>query len=440
MRRQAPDDGDLQPLRLRHNVTWVFVGQAVYLASQLGIVFVLSPTPEYVGQFALGLAIAGPVFFLLGLELPVLLSSDAERHYSFNEYLALSLTTAPLSVAIVLGVASIGNFEGAAATVIAGVAISKVVETTGFLLHGLFQQRERMDRVAKSLFLKGPLGLVALTITVEATNSVALGVLALTGVWAVVLIGYDIPTAVRMLRNPERESSSWSLIRPRGSLRRRGRLAWIALPLSAARGTAALGATIPRLLVERSLGTTQLGIFAAIASVNRILDLFSSAVGKSVVPRLARYHVEGKRGAFVGIVARVAAMAAALGALGVLAAALFGESILRLVFGEEYARGEVLTIVVLAGALNVLSKPLTSALIAVRYLRVRFVIIALSVAAIAITALMAVPDHGLVGAAWSLVAGAAVRSGGSAVVVGFAVRRRNTIESGGGEPRRASGS
>src|SRR5262245_17210531 len=53
----------LQPLSLRRNFSWSFAGNAVYAGCQWGMLMVMAKlgSPEVVGQFALGLAVTGPI-------------------------------------------------------------------------------------------------------------------------------------------------------------------------------------------------------------------------------------------------------------------------------------------------------------------------------------------------------------------------------------------
>ena len=70
----AISKGDITPavtarpvaLSLRANFSWTFVGNVVYAGCQWAMLVVLAKlgTPEMVGQFALGLAISGPVIML----------------------------------------------------------------------------------------------------------------------------------------------------------------------------------------------------------------------------------------------------------------------------------------------------------------------------------------------------------------------------------------
>ena len=53
-----------------------------------------------------------------------------------------------------------------------------------------------MERIAKSLMIRGPLSLMAITVGVYLTNSVFWGVMGLVVVWALVLLFYDLRSGI----------------------------------------------------------------------------------------------------------------------------------------------------------------------------------------------------------------------------------------------------
>src|ERR1039458_37013 len=85
------------------------------------------------------------------------------------------------------------------ALVIAAVGLAKCFESISDLLYGVFQRHERMDWIAKSMILKGPLSLAALGLAVYLSHSLLCGVLALALVWGLLLFGYDVRNCVRLL-------------------------------------------------------------------------------------------------------------------------------------------------------------------------------------------------------------------------------------------------
>ena len=202
-------------------------------------------SPEWVGQFALGLALTAPVIMLTNLQLRAIQATDARREYRFGHYLALRLATTALSLLVIAGIACGYRLE--TALVILAVGLAKAFESLSDVVYGLLQAHERMDRIAMSMMIKGPLSLVALGTMVYLTASIAWGALALAGVWGLLLIAYDIPNGIRLLDQGDNFRPCWDL----PAL---VRLAWLALPLGIVMMLISLNANIPRYFIEHYWG------------------------------------------------------------------------------------------------------------------------------------------------------------------------------------------
>src|SRR5208337_449737 len=279
------------PLSLRSNFSWTFAGNVVYAGCQWGMPIVLAKlgSPERVGQFALGRALTAPIIMLTNLQLRAIQATDARREYRFGHYLALRLATTALSLLVIAGIACAYRVE--TALVVLAVGLAKAFESLSDVVYGLLQAHERMDRIALSMMIKGPLSLLTMGAMVYFTESIVLGALALAGVWGLLLIAYDIPSGVRSLDRGD-------TLRPRWELPALARLAWLALPLGIVMMLVSLNANIPRHFIEHCFGERELGIFAALAYFMVAGNTVVSALGQSASPRLARYYGKGDGRAF----------------------------------------------------------------------------------------------------------------------------------------------
>jgi O-antigen/teichoic acid export membrane protein len=100
-------------LTLRANFSWTFVGNAVNAGSWFAMTIVLAKlgSPEHVGQFALGLAIAAPVFMFATLRLRDVQATDAKQEYVFGDYFALRIITTVLALLAVVVIVSVSGFQ-----------------------------------------------------------------------------------------------------------------------------------------------------------------------------------------------------------------------------------------------------------------------------------------------------------------------------------------
>jgi O-antigen/teichoic acid export membrane protein len=334
----------ISPLSLRDNFSWTFLGNLVYVICQWGMLSVLARlvSPEAVGQFALGLAIATPVFLLMNMQLRQLQATDARREYLFATYVHVRLATSMLGYLVIVGIVLWSGYDSATAAVILALGLARAVESLNDICYGLFQQHEQMNSVAHSMMARGVLALLALALVVLLTGSVFQGVLALAFVWAGILLGHDVRQSRRLLRHEPRKQPR----QPRHSSI--ARLIRTALPLGVVMLLGTLNTTIPRYFIDHYLGTAALGIFAAIAYLMVAGTTIIGAAGQAFAPRLAASYAAAQYTEFRRLSFWLIGGGALLGVAGVLVALVGGDVLLRLLYGAEYARRDVLVGMMLA--------------------------------------------------------------------------------------------
>ena len=388
-----------QPLPLRVNFAWTLAGNGVYAACQWGMAVALAKmgSPEMVGQFALGLAITAPIVLFAGLHLRAVQATDARQVYQFSDYLGLRLVTTFLALVVIAAIAW-GYSNGETRWTILLIGLAKAFEAISDIFYGLFQQRERMDWIARSMMIKGPLSLVALTVAVLVTQRVWTGSAALAIVWLVVLVLYDIPNGMRIL-GVDRPAE----LRPQWHPPTLLRLTRLAFPLGLTMMLISLNANIPRYFIEHHWGQRELGFFAAVAYLMVVGTTVVNALGQSASPRLAKYYASRSRQQFSYLLMRLIGIGLALGTAGILVSLAAGREILTLLYRPEYAQfNHVLVWVMAAAALSYVASFLGYAMTAARYFAVQPAIFGAVALVNALFCFILVPAYGLPGAAWAL--------------------------------------
>jgi O-antigen/teichoic acid export membrane protein len=412
------------PLRLslKANFSWTLAGNVFYAMSQWGMLVIIAKlgTPETVGKFSLGLAIVGPILEFANLRLRQIQATDAKREYLFGHYFALRLFTSFIALILITSLVAIVNYNLETRLVILAIGLAKISESVSDIFFGLFQIRERMDRIAKSMIIKGSLSLLALAVGMYLTHSIVWGALGMAIAWAVVLFTYDIHNgkwALKAISNPDDPSKAISSIRPTWDKNKLMQLVWLALPMGIATLLMSLNPNIPRYFIERQLGEAELGIFAAVAYFHRAGITIINALGESTSPRLAHYFYAGKTGDFRNLLLKLTGIGAILGLGGVLVAVIAGKELLTFFYRPEYARQDVFVIVMIASALAYVSTFLTYGLTVARYLRTQTVLYTISTVVLVIACFILIPNDGLLGAATALLISRAVHLIGCGLVV-----------------------
>jgi O-antigen/teichoic acid export membrane protein len=411
-------------LSLRANFSWTFVGNVVFAASQWGMLVVLTKlgSPEMVGQFALGLAIAVPIMSFATLKTRLVQATDAKREYEFGDYFGLRLITTSLALLVIAGIALLTDYQMETRLVILAVGVAKAFESISDVFYGLLQQRERMDRIAKSMMIRGPLALVALGAGTYFSGSAIGGVVGLAAASALVLVFYDVRSAALMLSGPDDlvpdESDPRAVVRPNWETRTLANLGWLSLPLGIVLALESLVTSVPRYFIAEHQGEYALGIFAPMAYVKRAGNIVAIALGLSASPRLAKYYAEGKDNAYRGLLFKLVGVGVLLGGAGVLVAVVLGREILTILYRPEYAEyQDVFVMLMVAAGIAYVATFLDYGMTAARYFRAQLPLFALVTAVTVLACLWLVPVHGLRGAAMAVIISSAVRAVGSLAIV-----------------------
>jgi O-antigen/teichoic acid export membrane protein len=417
------------PLTLRHNFSWNMMGNIIYTVCQWGMLVVLAKVgnPEMVGQFTLGFAIVAPIMLFTGLQLRSIQATDARNDFQFGDYLSLRVLGLSTALLTVVGLVLWLPFPPATRWIILAIAIAKIFESISEILHGFFQLCERMDRIARSLILKGPLSLFLLVLGVQLTGTVLGGVVGLVIAWGVVLWFHDLRVTrslMKFVQTPIVRShiGQTTKIVPTWRWESIGKLLVLSWPLGFVILLISLNVNVPRYFIESYQGDRDLGIFAAMAYLPIAGDMVINALGQSASPRLAQYYAVGDRQGFLRIVLFQLCIAAGMGAIGVAIAHVAGREILTLLYSREFAeQSHVFVLLIVAASLGYLSSLLGYSMTAIRRFRVQAPLFLAVVGTTAFLCYQWIPIHGLAGAVWALIVAAGLQLVMSAAVLTHAL-------------------
>lgn len=380
-------------LSLSRNISWTLAGNLVYAASQWGMIVLLARlgSPQTVGQYSLALAVSAPIYMALNLQLRGVQAIDAAQTYRFGDYLTLRLIMTV--VALIILTLIVQNYDPEVRLVIGLIGIAKAFESISDVLYGRMQARERMDIIARSTLIKGPLSLFALlTGFLLGGLSGAAGVLA--GSWLLLLLTYDLPNARRLSESRDLRLGGISIL---------WQLFKTAFPLGIVMGLISLSVNVPRYQIESSWGISSLGIFSALAYLMVALGVVIGAVGQASSPRLAKHFAAGESVAFWSLMRRLFVGGLGLGLAGVIGSMVFGRPILQLMYGPIYAQNLPLFVwLMTAAAFSYLASILGFGMTAARYFIEQVPLFGAMVALLWILCNWLVPEYGLVGAAWAI--------------------------------------
>jgi O-antigen/teichoic acid export membrane protein len=406
---------------LRSNFKWTFSGNVVYAVCQWGMLSVLAKqgSAGTVGQFALGLAIAAPVFMFANLQLRAVQATDTRREYRFSGYFTLRVLTTTLGLLAIAGIMPLLHYDSVTRIVVLLVALAKSIECVSDVIGGLLQLHERLDQVARSLMIRGSLSLLFFGATFLWTHSLIACTSAMCVAWLAVLIGYDFRCArAALLPGELYVEFDWRVAR---------RLIVLSLPLGLVMTLISLNTNIPRYLLQRFCGTAELGIFASLAYLMVALNLVVNALCQSATTRLSCLFSERQFNDYCRLLFRLSSFGAVVVLAGVPLSLLCGRTLLTILYRSQYGNyANVLAILVAASGISATAFFLTSGLNAARCFCTQLPIFAASTLTAVLGCLILIPRCGLNGAAIALLLSATAGLAGNLLVLNATLRSART--------------
>lgn len=389
---------------LKKDFAWTLTGNAVYSACQWAMVVILARlgSLDAVGDYGLAMAISAPVLLLGNFQLRSLLASDVEDQYPFSQYLRFrlwSLGWALLAVAIICAAARFSLWTG---MVVFLIAVAMAFELMGELYYGVMQKNDRMDRIARSLMMKGPASAVTFGVAMYLTHNVACAAGALAAARGAVWLLYD-----------RRLDPRWTTVQH--SSEGAGRKSMLPLlrtsvTLGLILMACSLNSNMPRYFIEGVLNHRELGVFSALVSLLGIGNMMMAAIGQSSFLRIARAHAFDNGSEFGLYLFQMIGVAAFAGCCAIAAAVIAGPWILALLFRPEYAAYARLFVwLMIAGGVGYITTALGNAMTAARCFTPQVALLAATAAATALSCRLLIPSYGLVGAAQACLIGNCVQ-------------------------------
>ena len=407
----------------------MFVGNAVYAACQWAMLVVLAKLgdPVMVGQFVLALAVTTPVMAFFMLQLRSVQATDARREYQFGDYLGLRLLTVVLAMVTVAGICLTSGYGQMTTMIILAAGASAAVDSVSDVIYGRLQQCERMDRIARSMIIRGAVSLIALAVAILATRNVLYGILAIAATRIVVLISYDLRSAATTLyrgvsgvRTGRRDHEC---LLPRWGVRKTLSLAKLSFPLGVVMMLIGLSNSIPRYFVEHYGGERCLGIFGALGYLGLVGSTAVAAIGQSATPQLAECYALGRRKPFLFLLLKLLGAGAGLGLLGVAVAVVAAPQVLAIFYGAEYAaHGSILVWIMLGAGIGYVAAFGGYAITAARYFQIQIPLFACVAVVTAAVCWWLVPTYGMLGAAISVLVAALTQLVGAGLILAHALR------------------
>jgi O-antigen/teichoic acid export membrane protein len=394
---------------VKRNVAWTSAGYAVYTLCQWIILLVVARLigVRGVGQLGFALAVCAPITLFTNLGLRIGQATDARSEFPFGIYWSVRILGSVAAYVLVVLLTLVLDQEADTERVVLLVGVTKFVEAQCDVFYGLFQRHERMDLMARSLIVRGVIGVVALTLACGLSGRLEFGLAAQAAAWLAVFLLLDLRHAVRIFGpagGASPDGGEHTAIRPSWSAGPILALCRRSLPLGFSGSLISLRQATPRLVVERLLGIEAVGLFTAMYYLLTAVVLFINAIGHTLSARLARLYARAEAAAFRRLLGRLALLGAVVGLTLFGLALLFGEAGIARLYGEQFrAAAGVLTLLMAAAGPRFAASLLQFGVVASRQFATHLVIQAIMFILAVFLNLALVAQYGLAGAGWAVI-------------------------------------
>ena len=147
---------------LSADFSWTFVGNVVYAAGQFAMLTLLTKLlrPEFVGQYALGLALIYPLMMLTNMQLRSVMNSAGVQRADFGNFLSLRLLMTTLALAIAFVITQVLHYGRELTQVVLMVGCAYGIETISDVFYARLQLHDRMAEIAKSMMIRALLSVL----------------------------------------------------------------------------------------------------------------------------------------------------------------------------------------------------------------------------------------------------------------------------------------
>ena len=381
-------------------------------------------SPVEVGRYGLALAVTTPIVITTNLQLRNLLATDTSNAIDVNDVFRLRVLTVGFDIGVVVAVLLACGYPRQVWAIVLALLAAKEAESFSDACYGVFLRHGDTRQMVKSLTSRAVAALAVLVAALVITGSSVAAYLSVFAVWLAYGVLVDGRRARVLARAPIGGMLGLSDMegdgRPERDLRA---LVRAGIPLGLSSFLIAAIASVPRLVLERSEGLEDLGVYTALSYIVIGLAVIVNAVSQLAVPRLSRAVATRDLPACRRDVYRLYFGAIALGASALLAGHLLGARALSILFGTEYS-GDVglFRWILLAGTLSLTAGVGSWVLTAFGVWKKQAVMLAGTTVLVIVASLALVPSYGATGAAWATAVAMGGQTIGALVLLGRTTR------------------
>lgn len=384
------------------NFSWIFIGNLIFAFSQWLLLLIIARfgSPYDTGIYSLGLAISAPFIMLLNLSFNTLQSTDLTVQYGFKSFAIIRVVGSFLFIIIFSVVLLVSDYSLEIAIVLFLIALNKVIESYSELYYGVFQYKERLALVSRSIIQRGLIGTFSFALGLYFFKKLYIALVFLLIVYVFNFLFFDYKQGKQILRDIP---SKFHYKNIKSLLR-------IGIPLGLVACIFSYNVNLPRLFLEKNLSFEDLGYFSVIFYLVLIIGKFMMSLSSAFLPRMARLFEENKENTFLNILKILILFLLTFTFIAIYISYSFGEELLTFLYGEDYRDLMMLLVLIMIyGLFNYLGFVFEIGLDAMKIFKFRLPIEIVATLACLISCFYFIPHFGLNGGAIVLIISSCIK-------------------------------
>lgn len=277
--------------------------------------------------------------------------SDCKDEYSYNTYYSLKIITSIVSIIILLFYLIICRYSNTEIIIAVLLLIVKIIDAFSDAIYGVFQKKDRLDLVGKSLTIKTLLSITILIVVDYFTNNLKLAVFAYAVANFVVFIFYDKLYEKRFVVNRiQIDKQIVKLLLSTKFIFLNNFISNILL-------------NVPRFVVKSAYSSAELGYFGILIMIPTVLSLFGQFIVQPILIDLTVAFNDGNKKIFERYINKCFEYIFLISIMCILAAYFLGPQVLTLIYGINFDYYRLsLIFLIIGGTFNVLCYIVSTAL------------------------------------------------------------------------------
>ncbi|WP_281725342.1 lipopolysaccharide biosynthesis protein [Lachnoclostridium phocaeense] len=316
-------------LSIQSSIIWNSTGSLIYLCTQwlISVLVVRIAGVETAGNFTLAMSVNNVFYSIATQGIRNYQVSDIKEKYSNGTYVGSRLIACIITVIICVGYCVIIQYSDGQKACIIAYCLFKISEAIYDVYAGICQKAWRMDYIGKSWIIKGIVTFAVFCGVLYISSDLFIAIIAMALSSYGVVFLYDIPKAK-------------SLAHITINLRTKDNLLLMAecMPLLCYLILSTLISTIPRIFMERILGSYELGIYGSIATPTLIVQVGASYIFNPFLTLFAEKYNCGEIDSFWKTLKKCFLSITVLSVIALLGGRILGKWGLTILYGAEIAQ------------------------------------------------------------------------------------------------------